>query len=238
MERLISKVRAAIDKYNMIEDNDKIAVCLSGGKDSTFLLYALSHIQKFYPKKFSLIAITVDPCFNSANTDFSAITELCDKLNVPYIIKRTELAEIIFNVRKESNPCSLCARMRRGLLHDTAKHEGCNKIALGHHFDDAVETFFMNLFNCGNLSCFSPKSYLSRKDLFMIRPLIFCDEKKITMNVNKLSLPVIKSPCPADGHTNRESTKQLINSLQYDYKDLRKKVIGAMQRANISDWGC
>lgn len=236
MHNLIGKVRAAIELYDMISDNDKIAICVSGGKDSIFLLYALAQIKTYYPKKFSLIAITIDPCFNNSKTDYTKIKNLCTQLNIPYIIKRTQLGNLIFNERKEKNPCSLCARMRRGMLHNLANELNCNKIALGHNLEDCVETFFMNLLNCGTIGCFSPVTYLSRKNIYMIRPLIFCEENKISSLITRKQLPIIESICPANSQTNRYQTKQLIINLEKCYPNLRKKVIGALQRANIDNW--
>ena len=155
---------------------------------------------------------------------------------MPYHIRRTQLGRIIFEDRKEANPCSLCARMRRGILHNMAKEAGCNKLALGHHYDDAVETFFMNLFNSGSLDCFSPKSYLSRKELWLIRPLVFCGERQVAAAANRCQLPVVKSSCPADGSTSRPKTKELIARLEKDYPDLKSKVMGAVERAGIAHW--
>ena len=179
MKKLLSLTRAAVDKYNMIEAGDKIAVGVSGGKDSLALLYALAKLRDFYPKPFSLVAITLDYQFNGIAEDYTAIEALCKKLQVEYIVRRTNLWEVIFKTRKEKNPCSLCAKMRRGLLHDTAVANGCNKVALGHHLDDAAETFLMNLLNGGKIGCFSPVSYLSNKKLYLIRPLIFAYEKDV-----------------------------------------------------------
>ncbi len=236
MQQLMSYMRCAIDKYNMIEDGDKIAVGVSGGKDSMALLVGLSELRRFYPKKYELITITLDPCFGGSEGDFSEISEMCRRLDIPYIIKRTELAKIIFENRQEKNPCSLCARMRRGSLHDIAKENGCNKIALGHHLDDAAETFMMNLLNLGQIGCFSPVSYLSRKDLYMIRPLIFATEKDVIRAVNHYNLPVVKSKCPVDKTTERENIKNLLKNLEKDYPALRKKIVGAMQRGEIDNW--
>lgn len=236
MQNLIGKVRAAIDTYNMISNGDKIAVCVSGGKDSIFLLNALSQIKNYYPQKFELTAITVDPCFNSVETDFSSVEELCKKLNIPYVIKRSKLGPLIFDERKESNPCSLCARMRRGILHNLANELDCNKIALGHNFEDVTETFLMNLFNCGNIGCFSPVTYLSRKNLYMIRPLIFCEENKIISFIQRNKLPIIKSACPANGNTARQDAKELLVNLEKNYPHLRKKIVGAIQRSGIDNW--
>jgi tRNA(Ile)-lysidine synthase TilS/MesJ len=220
----------------MIENGDKIAIGMSGGKDSLALLCALAEMRRFYPHNYELVAITLDPCFDSEPSDFSQIEELCRRLNIQYIIKRTNLAHIIFEQRHEKNPCSLCAIMRRGALHDLALEYGCNKIAFGHHMDDAAETFMMNLFNLGQMSCFSPVSYLSRKDLYMIRPLVLASESQITRVVNKIRLPVVKSRCPVDKNTQRETVKNLLTDLEKQYPALRKKIIGGLQRGNIDNW--
>lgn len=236
MEELVSRVRAAVEHYDMINDGDHIAVGVSGGKDSLFLLCALNSLKRYYPKKFEITAITADPCFGGASTDFGCVEELCRRLKIPYIIRRTDLAKIIFEDRKEANPCSLCARMRRGILHDMAKDAGCKKIALGHHHDDAAETFLMNLLYGGNIGCFSPVTYLSRKDLTMIRPLIFCSERDVKNTVNRLNLPVVKSECPVDGTTGRADTANLLNELEKVFPDVKNKITGAMQRGNVSRW--
>lgn len=237
MKKILGPLRAAVEKYDMIAAGDRIAVGVSGGKDSLALLQGLAALREFYPKPFSLVALTADPQFGGEETDFSPIQALCQQLGVPYHLRRTRLGEIIFEERKEQNPCSLCARMRRGILHNMAKEAGCSKLALGHHYDDAVETFFMNLLHGGALDCFSPKSYLSRKDLWLIRPLVFCEEKRIAAAVNRLALPVVKSKCPADGATARQQTKELIAALEKEFPDLKAKVMGAMERANIAHWG-
>lgn len=236
MQMLMSITRAAIDRYSMIEEGDKIAVGISGGKDSISLLYVLAQMRKFYPKKYDLSAITIDPQFNGTQGDFSEIQKLCDDLNVPYVIKRTDIWQIIFKIRKESNPCSLCSRMRGGSLHDIAKQLGCNKVALGHHLDDSIETFYMNLFNCGTVSCFAPLTYLSRKDIHLIRPFCCCEENKISNFAKKLNIPVVKSSCPEDGYTERENIKNLIKSLEKQYPDIKDKTLRAMQREHISNW--
>ncbi len=225
-----------MEKYNMVSAGDKIAVAVSGGKDSVALLCALAEMRRFYKESYSLCAITIDPCFGGVPGDYSQIEELCRRLDVPYIIKRTELWRIIFEVRKESNPCSLCARMRRGALHDEAIANGCNKVALGHHKDDAVETFFMNLLQTGQLGTFPPVHYMSRKDIHLIRPMVFVKEQQITDMAVRYSLPIVKSKCPADGCTSREDTKQFIKQLEQNYPDLKEKVIGAMQRSDFSGW--
>ncbi len=236
MRKTVSKVRAAAEKYNMINDGDRIAVGVSGGKDSVVLLSSLAELRRFYPHKFELEAITLDPQFGGTPGDYSQIRELCNRLRVNYTVKRTDLWQIIFEIRKESNPCSLCARMRRGALHDLSKELGCNKIALGHHMDDAVETFYMNIFNGGRINSFSPVTYLSRKDLYMIRPLIFLTENETSAAAKRLNLPIVKSKCPADGVTERENVKNLLKRLEADYPDIKEKTISAMQRSEISGW--
>ena len=232
MKRLLSYTRRAIDDYNMIEEGDKIAVGVSAGKDSLTLLCAMAYLRRFYPKKFELIAITIDMGFEGG-MDFTPIKELCEKLDVPYHIVPTEISKIIFDVRKESNPCSLCAKMRRGALHNAAKELGCTSVALGHHFDDVVETFMLNLFFEGRLGCFSPVTYLSRVGIKLIRPMIYMPEKDVKEFTNKNELPVISSPCPADKTTERESMKQLLHTLEKENKGLRYRIFGAMQRGEI-----
>lgn len=236
MKKLLSLTRAAVDKYNMIEAGDKIAVGVSGGKDSLALLYALAKLRDFYPKPFSLVAITLDYQFNGIAEDYTAIEALCKKLQVEYIVRRTNLWEVIFETRKEKNPCSLCAKMRRGLLHDTAVANGCNKVALGHHLDDAAETFLMNLLNGGKIGCFSPVSYLSKKKLYLIRPLIFAYEKDVAAAARRANLPVVKSRCPMDKVSNRQNTKELLKALEKDNPAVRKKIIGALERSHIDNW--
>ena len=232
IKRVLSYTRRAVDDYEMIREGDKVAVGISGGKDSLTLLCALADLKKFYPKKFDLCAITVDMGFETP-MDFSKIQALCDELEVPYHVTKTEIAKIIFDVRKESNPCSLCAKMRRGVLHNTAKELGCNVVALGHHFDDVVDTFMLNLFFEGRLGCFQPVTYLSRTDLNLIRPMIYMPEKDVRYFAAKAELPVIKSPCPADGNTQREEIKKLISELDRKHKGLRYRIFGAIQRGEI-----
>ncbi len=231
MRRILSYVRRAVDDYEMIENGDRIAVGVSAGKDSLTLLAALAALQRFYPKHFELVAVTIDMGF--PNTDFSEIRKFCEERSVPYHVIPSEIYKIIFEVRQEKNPCSLCAKMRRGALHNAAKSLGCNKVALGHHFDDAVETFMLNLFYEGRIGCFSPVTYLSRADLHMIRPMIYLPEKDIRYFASHTSLPVVKSECPADGNTEREEMKQLLATLDRQHKGLRYRIFGAMQRGEI-----
>lgn len=231
MKRVLSFVRRALDDYNMIEDGDRIAVGVSAGKDSLTLLCALAAIKRFYPKKFELCAITVDMGFE--NMDFSPISKLCEELDVEYKIIPTQISKIIFDVRKEKNPCSLCAKMRRGALYGYAKEIGFNKVALGHHFDDVVETFMLNLFYEGRLGCFQPVTYLSNTGVTLIRPMLYMPEKDVRYFASKSELPVIKSPCPADGNTEREEMKKLLSTLEKSNKGLRYRIFGAIQRGEI-----
>ena len=230
-KHILSYVRRAVDDYEMINDGDKIAVGVSGGKDSLTLLYALANLRRFYPKKFDLIALTVDMGFDGM--DFSKVEKFIADLDVPYHTINTQISKVIFDVRKEENPCSLCARMRRGAIHSGAKELGCNKIAFGHHFDDVANTFIMNLFFEGRVGCFSPVTYLSRTDITLIRPLIYTPEKDIKYFASKIDLPVVKSTCPADGNTERAEIDSLISDLDRRHKGLKYRIFGAIQRGNI-----
>ena len=231
IKRVLSFVRRALDDYGMLEDGDKIAVGVSAGKDSLTLLCAMAEIRRFYPKKFDLLAITVDMGFEGM--DFSPVKRFCEELGVEYEIVPTQISKIIFDVRKEKNPCSLCAKMRRGALYNYAKERGCNKVALGHHFDDVVETFMLNLFFEGRLGCFQPVTYLSNTDITLIRPMIYMPEKDVRYFASKTELPIQKSPCPADGNTEREEMKKLLASLERENKGLRYRIFGAIQRGGI-----
>ena len=233
MQQLLGYMRKAILDYQLIEDGDKIAVGVSGGKDSVALLVGLCYLRRFIGIDYSLIAITLDMGIDGVETDFSPIASLCKELEVPFLLHHSEIGEIIFHVRKEKNPCSLCARMRRGLLHDLTKENGCNKIALGHHYNDVVETFLMNLFNEGRIGCFSPKSYLSRKDLTLIRPLVYAPEKDIASAVRRNGLPVVKSSCPADGHTSRQWTKEFLQQMEQKNRGITSRIYGAIKRGHV-----
>lgn len=235
MQQVMSRLRRAIDDYNMIEKGEKVAVALSGGKDSALLLQALSQLSEFHPMHFTVCAVFVDLGFE--NIDVEGIRRFCDGLRVDLNIKHTEIGRIIFDYRKESNPCALCAKMRRGVIHDGALEMGSRKIALGHHMDDAVETFLMNLMYESRIGCFQPVTYLSRKDVTVIRPMIYMNEREIKGAVNRLSVPVMKSPCPVDGATKREDTKQLIKQLSREHSNISKSIFGAMQRSGIDGWG-
>lgn len=237
MQRLLGYMRKAIQEFDMLADGDRVAVGVSGGKDSVALLKGLVMLRRFIGIDYEVVALTLDPGFGGKDGDYSAIQALCDEMGIQYVLKRTQIGEIVFDVLKEENPCSLCARMRRGALHDAAKEYGCNKIALGHHYDDAVETFLMNLFQQGRIGCFSPVSYLSRKDLTMIRPLVFAPEKDVSAAVKRNGLPIVKSQCPADGVTERQRTKEYLREFEKSSPGITFRLFGAMRRAGIDGWG-
>jgi len=235
MQKVLGYMRRAIADYSLIEDGDKIAVAISGGKDSLILLKGLAMLRHFIGIDYDIIGITLDPCFNGESGDYTEVKRLCDDYNIEYIVKRTNIAEVVFDIRKEKNPCSLCARLRRGILHSTAKALGCNKIALGHHRDDAIETFIMNLFNEGRIGNFAPKSYLSRKDLTMIRPLCYTPEKAVKRAMRRTNLKVVKSPCPVDKATNREKIKQFIAAMEAQDRGFSLRVFGAFKKG-LDTW--
>ncbi len=237
MQKILGYMRKAIQEFDLLQDGDRVAVGVSGGKDSLVLLKGLVMLKRFIGIDYDVVAITLDPGFNGEWGNYDLVQRMCDEMGIQYVLKRTQIGEIIFNVRKESNPCSLCARMRRGALHDAAKEYGCNKIALGHHYDDAVETFVMNLFNEGRLGCFSPKSYLSRKDLTLIRPLVFAPEREVRKTCTKSNLAVVKSKCPADGYTSRQKTKEFLRAMEKESDGFTYRIFGAMRRAGLDGWG-
>ena len=234
LNRFTSLLRKGVDEYRMIDEGDRVAVGLSGGKDSLLLLCALKHLQGFYPKHFTLQAITIELGF--PGMDFAPVAELCRRLGVPYTRVPTDIREVVFDVRQEENPCALCAKMRRGALNTAMKELGCNKLALGHHCDDAVETFLMSLLLEGRVSCFKPVTYMSRMDVWQIRPMIYAGEAKIAAAAAALQLPVVENPCPEDKSSKRYEVKRLIAALEEDYPDLRSKVFGAMQRYPLEGW--
>ena len=238
MDKLLNEftgtVRRAVDDYNMIEPGDRVAVGVSGGKDSLLLLMALSHLRRFYPKPFELEAITVELGFEGM--DFTPVAELCERLEVPYTRLKTDIKQVVFDVRQEDNPCSLCAKMRRGAINDAIRQRGISKLALGHHFDDAVETFMLSLLFEGRLSCFRPVTYLDRSGVTQIRPLIYAGEKKIANLAAALELPVVENPCPMDKGSKRYEIKQLLASMSGEYPDMKSKVFGAMQRLPLPGW--
>lgn len=233
MQRILSYMRKAIEEYHMIEEGDKIAVCLSGGKDSITLLHAFKALQRFYPKKFELIAISVNPGFEFFDIDF--LQKICNDIQIPLFIENSNAKEIVFDIRKEKNPCSLCANLRRGVINSIAIREGCNKIALGHNQDDVLETFLLNLFYTGNISTFSPVSYMDRSKITLIRPLLYTPEKEIRKFIRKNNFEVMPKVCPMDGISKREDMKQLIFSLTKDIPMIRANLFGAIER-NLKDW--
>ena len=235
MQNLMGRIRRCAEDYNMICADDKIAVGVSGGKDSLSLLYLLAALRRYYPVPYELQAVTID--MGLPGMDFSPVAELCAKLDVPYQIKKTEIGPIIFEYRHEKNPCSMCAKMRRGALHNAIRERGITKIALGHHFDDAVETFFMSLIFESRLSCFHPVTYLDRTDITQIRPLLYCGEGMLRNAAERNHLPVVFNPCPADGNTKRQEVKELIKSLDKQYPGLKSRVFGAMQGLPLPAWG-
>ena len=226
LQKLLSLTRQAIDAYGMIKENDKIAVGISGGKDSLTLLYALSHLRKFYPDKFDIVAVTVDLGFDNLNLE--EIREFCKKLGVEYQIIKTQIAEVVFQVRKESNPCSLCAKMRKGALNDAIKELGCNKVAYAHHKDDLLESMMMSFLFEGRIHTFAPVTYLDRSGLTVIRPLLFLYEGDVKGFVKEYNLPVVKSPCPVDGSTKRENVKNLIGEINHQYPGAKARMIRAV----------
>ena len=228
-------VRRCVEDYDMIAPGDTVAVGVSGGKDSLVLLMALSELRRYYPEPFALEAITVELGFDGM--DFTPVAELCASLGVPYTRLKTDIKEVVFDVRKEDNPCSLCAKMRRGALCTALSERGITKLALGHHFDDAVETFLMSLLYEGRIGCFEPVTYLSRTGITQIRPMLYVGEQAIAHFAERYELPVVHNVCPADKHTKRQEVKELIVTLQAQYPDLKSKVFGAMQRLPLPKWG-
>lgn len=235
MNQILSHARRCIEDYDMIQAGDRIAVGVSGGKDSMVLLAALARLKEFYPKLFTVEAITLD--LGVPGMNFAPVENWCRDMGIPYTIIPTEINNIIFNVRKEKNPCSMCAKMRRGALHGALQEMGIKKIALGHHFDDAIETFYMCLFYEGRLSCFQPVTYLDRTDITQIRPLLYCGEGQIRNVAQRENLPVVPNPCPADGATKRQEVKELVAELSKRYPRLKDYTFGAMQRLPLPEWG-
>lgn len=234
LQQVLSYVRRAVDDYNMIEEGDKIAVGISGGKDSLTLLYALNALKRFYPKSFSIHAVTVDLGFK--NLDLGQIEALCESLEVPYTIVKTDIADIIFNQRKESSPCSLCAKMRKGALNDAIKAAGCNKVAYAHHKDDVIETMLLSLIFEGRFHTFSPVTFLDRMELTVIRPLLYMNEADVIGFVNKNDVPVVKSPCPVDGYTKREYAKNLLRQLNLENPGVKERMFTAIQTSGMKGW--
>ncbi len=234
LQRLLSLTRQAIDDYHLIDDGDRIAIGISGGKDSLTLLYALHGLMKFYPRQFELHAITVDLGFDEF--DLTPAKTLCERFSVPYTIIPTQIAKILFDVRKETNPCALCAKMRKGALNQAALELGCNKVAYAHHKDDVVETMLLSLIYEGRFYSFSPRTYLDRTKITVIRPMIYVDEADIIGFKNKYELPVCKNPCPADGFTKREYVKNLTKQLFQENHDSKNNMFHAITAGQIPGW--
>ena len=233
MQKLMGLVRRCVDDYDMIKSGDRIAVGVSGGKDSVVLLRLLAGLREYFDKPFELAAITIDM---GLGMDYSEIGRLCEELNVPYHIVKTEIAPIIFDHRKEKNPCSMCAKMRRGALNQAILDLGYHKLALGHHYDDAVETFMMSLIYEGRISCFQPVTDLDRTGIIQIRPMLYIHEKTVDNFAKRMNLPIIENRCPVDKTTKREEIKQLIFELSKTYPDLKERIFGAMQRLPLPEW--
>lgn len=234
LQRLLSYVRQAVDDYRMIDSGDVIAVGVSGGKDSLALLYALKELQHFYPNPYTIKAITVDLGLGNQNT--GEIEQLCKSMEIEYHIVRTEIGTIIFKERHEKNPCSLCAKMRKGALYNAVKELGCNKVAYAHHKDDFIETMMMSMIYEGHFYCFPPKTYLDRMDLTIIRPFLYVEEADVIGFKNKYHLPVVKNPCPADGATKREYIKQLIRTINHENPGTKTRLFTALINGHIPDW--
>ena len=234
MQKLLGLLRRCADDYHMIEEGDRIAVGISGGKDSLALLVLMANLRRFYPKPFELQAITID--MGLFGMDFTPVAALCESLDVPYTRVETQIGPVVFEQRKEKNPCSMCAKMRRGILNETLLKLGCNKLALGHHYDDAVETFLMSLLYEGRISCFQPVTNMDRAGVIQIRPMLYLSEQTVARFAARENLPVVENTCPADKNTKREEVKTLLDHLAKTYPDLRAKVFGAMQRQPLPGW--
>lgn len=234
MQKLVGLLRRCVEDYRMIEDGDRIGVGVSGGKDSLALLVLLAELRKYNNKSFVLEAITVDM---GLGMDYSQIEMLCKELEVPFHLVKTEIGPIIFDHRKEKNPCSMCSKMRRGALNQALLDNGLNKLALGHHYDDAVETFVMSLIYEGRISCFQPVTDLDRTGIIQIRPMLYIHEKTVDSFATRQNLPVLTNRCPVDKNTKREEIKQLVYNLSATYPDLKERIFGAMQRLPLPEWG-
>lgn len=234
MQHILGLVRRCVEDYRMIAPNDRLAVGVSGGKDSLLTLVALAQLRRFYPIPFTLEAITLE--MGMPGMDFSPVAALCEKLEVPYQRIQVPVYQIVFEERREKNPCSLCAKLRRGSLNTALTERGIHKIALGHHYDDAIETLLMNLLFEGRIGCFQPVTYLNRTGVTQIRPLLYCREDEIRRTAERLQLPVVHNPCPADGSSRRQEVKELIGQLEKTYPDLKQKLFGSIQRYPLYGW--
>lgn len=233
MQRLIGLVRRCVEDYDMIKPGDRIAVGVSGGKDSLALLIFLSELRKYNAKPFALEAVTIDM---GLGMDYTEIEALCKNLDIPFTLVKTEIGQVIFEYRKEKNPCSMCSKMRRGALNQTLLEKGITKLALGHHYDDAVETFLMSLLYEGRISCFQPVTNLDRTGIIQIRPMLYIHEQTIDNFAARHKLPILENRCPVDKQTKREEVKKLIYDLSATYPDLKERIFGAMQRFPLPEW--
>lgn len=234
MQRILSYMRKAINDYDMIQDGDRIAVALSGGKDSTAMLMGLKNLQIFFPKKFEIIAVSIDPGFE--HFDRSILERMCEKIGVKLIIEESHAKEIVFDIRKEKNPCSLCANIRRGILNSVVNREGYNKIAIGHNQDDVIETLILNLFYAGNINTFAPVSYMDRSKVTLIRPLVYAPEKDIKKFIKRNNIEIMPKACPMDGYSKREEIKKMINEMNMTNPMLKANLFGAIKRKEINGW--
>ena len=234
MQKLMSQVRKCVRDYKMLEPGDRVAAGVSGGKDSLALLRLMAELRDHSPIPFSLYAVTLDMGYEEM--DFSPVAALCERLQVPYTVKQTQIREIVFDIRKEENPCALCAKLRRGILNDAALELGANKVALGHHYDDAIETFLLSMIYEGRLSSFLPVTYMDRTGLTLIRPMLYLHEKTISNFVARENLPVVHNPCPADKNTKREDVKALLYELEGRYPGLKDNIFGGLQRSPLPGW--
>lgn len=232
-QKLYSLTRKAVEEYKMIDSGDHIAVGVSGGKDSLCLLYALAGLRRFFPVPFTLSAITVSLGFP---VNYDAVAELCEQWQVPYYELKTDIGPIVFQERQEKNPCSLCSKMRKGALNEKAKQLGCQKVALGHNKDDAVETFFLSLLYENRINTFSPVTYWDRIDLTAIRPLLFVSETETAEFAEHMHFPIVKNPCPVDGDTKRQEVKEHLAQWQTQYPQLQKGVFRALRCSAIAGW--
>ena len=234
MQKLLSQVRKCVRDYQMLSPGDRVAVGVSGGKDSLALLRLLAELRDHSAVPFELLAVTLDMGYEEM--DFSPVADLCARLQVPYTLRRTQIREIVFDIRKEENPCALCAKLRRGILNETAVELGANKVALGHHYDDTVETFALSLIYEGRISCFLPVTYLDRTGLTLIRPMLYLHEKTIRNFAEREHLPVVHNPCSADKNTKREDVKALLYELEGRYPGLKDNIFGGLQRSPLPGW--
>ena len=234
MQKILGQVRRCVEDYHMIDAGDVVAVGVSGGKDSLVTLTALARLRAFYPIPFTVRAITLET--GAPGMSFDAVADLCRQLEVPYTRIQVPVYDIVFNERKEKNPCSLCAKLRRGSLNTALTDLGIRKIALGHHYDDAIETLLMNLLFEGRIGCFQPVTYLDRTGITQIRPLLYCREEEIRWVARRLELPVVENPCPANGHSRRQEVKELIAGLEGRYPDIKQKLFGSLQRYPLYGW--